>query len=143
MSEGEIPEPAARPVPAEPGTAPVSAVAPDPKEERNWALMAHVSTLSSFIGIPGFIGPLVIWLVKKDELPFAAAQAKEALNFQITLLIYGIILVLLVLTVIGALIGIPGLIALGIAELVFAIIASIQAGEGKPYRYPMTIRLID
>ncbi len=118
-------------------------VPPGQKEERNWALAAHLSSLSSFVGIPGFIGPLVIWLVKKDEMPFAAAQAKEALNFQITLFIYVVACMVMVLTVIGALIGIPALIALGIVEIVFTIIASVQAGEGKSYRYPMTIRLID
>lgn len=119
------------------------AVSPSEKEERNWALFAHISTLSTFVGIPGFIGPLVVWLVKKDELPFAAAQAKEALNFQISLFIYSIICVILILTVIGALIGFPGLIVLVILEIVFTIIASVQAGEGKPYRYPMTLRLIE
>ena len=113
------------------------------KEERNWALVAHLSSLSSFVGIPGFIGPLVVWLAKKDELPFASAQAKEALNFQISLFIYSIICIALIFTIVGALIGIPGLIALAIIEIVFTIIASIQAGEGKPYRYPMTFRLID
>jgi len=113
------------------------------KENRNWALIAHLSSLSSFVGIPGFIGPLVVWLIKKDELPFAAAQAKEALNFQITLLIYCIICVVLLMTVIGALIAIPGFIALVIIELVFTILATIKAGEGEAYRYPMTIRLID
>lgn len=120
-----------------------SATSPSQKEERNWALIAHLSSLSSFIGIPGFIGPLVVWLVKKDELPFASAQAKEALNFQISLFIYMIICFVLFITVIGAIIAIPGLIALGILEIVFTIIASIQAGEGKAYRYPMTIRLIE
>lgn len=113
------------------------------KEERNWALCAHLSSLSSFIGIPGFIGPLVVWLAKKDELPFASAQAKEALNFQISLFTYSIICIVLIFTVIGALIGIPGLIILAIIEIVFTIIASIQAGEGKPYRYPLTFRLIE
>ncbi|MEP4079796.1 DUF4870 domain-containing protein [Haloferula sp.] len=113
------------------------------KEERNWALAAHLSSLSSFIGIPGFVGPLVIWLVKKDEMPFASAQAKEALNFQISLFIYAVICFALILTVIGAVIGFPGIIALGLIEIIFTIIASIQAGEGKSYRYPMTFRLID
>jgi len=61
-----------------------------PKEEKNWALCAHLSTFSTYIGIPGFIGPLIVWLVKKDEMPFAAANAKEALNFQISLFIYGL-----------------------------------------------------
>ncbi|MEM1085223.1 MAG: DUF4870 domain-containing protein [Verrucomicrobiota bacterium] len=112
------------------------------KAERNWALAAHLTSLSWFVGIPGFVGPLVIWLIKKDEFPFAAAQAKESLNFQISLFIYSIICILLILTVIGALIGIPGLIALGILEIIFTVIGGIQAGEGKSYRYPMTIRLI-
>lgn len=118
------------------------AVSPEEKADRNWALAAHLSSLSSFVGIPGFVGPLIVWLVKKDDSPFAAAQAKEALNFQITLFLYAILCALLILTVIGALIGIPGLIVLGIVEIVFTVIAAIQAGEGKSYRYPMTIRLI-
>jgi len=120
-----------------------TASSPSEKEERTWALFAHLSSLSSFIGIPGFVGPLIIWLVKKDEMPFASAQAKEALNFQITLFIYIIVCFVLFLTVIGAIIAIPGLIALGIIEVIFTIIATIQAGEGKSYRYPMTIRLIE
>lgn len=112
------------------------------KEEKNWALLAHLSSLSSYVGIPGFIGPLVIWLVKKDTMPFAAEQAKEALNFQISLFIYGIICAVLTITLIFAVIGIPGLFILAILHIVFAIIATIQAGEGKSYRYPLTIRLI-
>ena len=139
--ETQAPEPASTlSTPSNGQTAPIS---PEEKENRNWALIAHVSSLSSFIGIPGFIGPLVVWLAKKDELPFASEQAKEALNFQISLFIYGIICVVLVMTVIGALVGIPGLIALAVVEVVFTIIASIKAGEGEAYRYPMTIRLID
>lgn len=142
----EAPEtPAAEPATtlSSPSSGRPAPVSPEEKENRNWALIAHVSSLSSFIGIPGFIGPLVVWLAKKDELPFASEQAKEALNFQISLFIYGVICVVLVMTVIGALIGIPGLIALVVVEVVFTIIASIKAGEGKAYRYPMTIRLID
>ncbi len=112
------------------------------KEENNWALVAHLSSLSTYVGIPGFIGPLVIWLVKKDTMPFASEQAKEALNFQISLFIYGIICALLTLTLIFALIGIPGLLVLAVLHFVFAIIATIKAGEGESYRYPLTIRLI-
>lgn len=113
------------------------------KEERNWALIAHLSSLSTFIGIPGFIGPLVVWLMKKDELPFASAQAKEALNFQISLLIYVLICIALVFTIVGVLLALPALIGLGLLEIVCAILASIRASEGKPYRYPLTIRLIE
>ncbi len=108
------------------------------KEERNWALLAHLSTFSSFIGIPGFIGPLVVWLVKKDEMPFAGDQSKEALNFQISLFIYFIVSAILMFVFIGfflvaALFGI---------EVIFTIIAAMQASEGRRYRYPLTIRLI-
>lgn len=136
-SSAKLPEPSNQPEPA------ATPVTPEEKENRNWAMIAHVSSLSSFIGIPGFIGPLIVWLTKKDELPFAAEQAKEALNFQISLIIYTIVCVILTITVIGAIVGIPGLIAVVIIEVVFTIIASIKAGEGQGYRYPMTIRLID
>jgi uncharacterized Tic20 family protein len=116
---------------------------PTEKEERTWALFAHLSSLSSFIGIPGFVGPLIIWLVKKDDMPFASAQAKEALNFQISLFIYLLISGIFIMTGIGAIVGIPAIMALVIIEVIFTIIATIQASEGKPYRYPMTIRLIE
>ena len=112
------------------------------KEEKNWALMAHLSSLSTYVGIPGFIGPLVIWLLKKDTMPFASEQAKEALNFQISLFIYGIICAVLTFTLIFAVIGIPGLMILAVLHVVFTIMATIQAGEGKSYRYPLTIPLI-
>jgi hypothetical protein len=108
------------------------------KEERNWALAAHLTTFSSYVGIPGFIGPLVIWLVKKDEMPFANDQSKESLNFQISLLIYAIISAILVFVLIGFVM----LIGLAIFQVVFTIIAAIKASEGERYRYPLTLRLI-
>jgi len=145
--QGEASAPAPRATDSNPYA---SSVTPAPsrglqpsKEERNWALAAHISALSTFIGIPGFIGPLVVWLVKKDELPFASAQAKEALNFQISLFAYSIACLVLIFTVIGAVIGFPGLFVLAIISVVFSIIAAIKAGEGTPYRYPMTFRLIE
>ena len=144
MNDMRSPEPSAKlPEPSNQPESTATPVTPEEKENRNWAMIAHVSSLSSFIGIPGFIGPLIVWLTKKDELPFAAEQAKEALNFQISLIIYTIVCVILTVTVIGAIVGIPGLIAVVIIEVVFTIIASIKAGEGQSYRYPMTIRLID
>ena len=120
------------------------------KEERQWAMFAHLSALvgglltSALGGWGFFIGPLVIWLMKKDEMPFVADQAKEALNFNIT--VSAIFLILLVLTVvtlgIGILISGPLMLVVGIAALVLIIMAAIKANEGIAYRYPLTVRLI-
>ena len=120
------------------------------KEERQWAMFAHLSALvgglltSAVGGWGSFIGPLVIWLMKKDELPFAGEQAKEALNFNITVsAIFLILLLLSVLTLgLGLLITVPIMIIVGLGALVLVIIAAIKANEGVAYRYPFTIRLI-
>ena len=103
------------------------------KDERNIAMLAHL--LGIFFW---FLPPLIIWLLKKDESAFIGEQAKEALNFQITLAIgYAISFVLVFI-----LIGIPMLWALWIANLVLCIIAAIAASKGESYRYPLTLRLI-
>ena len=114
-------------------------------DERTWALLGHLSALSAFIsGFGCVIGPLIVWLVKRDTLPFAGDQAKEALNFNITVLIAGAALVLFtVLTIgIGALLTVPLGFVLFFYWLIFTIIAAINASNGVRYRYPMTLRLI-
>ena len=119
-------------------------------EERQWAMFAHLSALAgglltSAIGGWGFfIGPLVIWLMKKDTMPFVADQAKEALNFNITVsAVFLALLVLSLLTLgIGFLITLPIMLIVGIAALVLIIMAAIKANDGIAYRYPFTIRLI-
>lgn len=120
-------------------------------EERQWAMFAHLSALvggiltSGWAGSLGcFIGPLIIWMVKKDSMPFVDDQGKEALNFNITVgLIFLALLLLSIMTLgIGLIIAIPGWIIVGIAWLVFTIIAGIKANEGVAYRYPLTLRLI-
>ena len=110
------------------------------KEERLWGMLSHLSALSGFIGIPfgNVLGPLVVWLVKRDKLPFVDEQGKESLNFQISLLIYGFVAALLILVVIGIFL----LIVLGVYGLVMVVIASIKANNGESYRYPLTIRII-
>jgi uncharacterized protein len=117
----------------------LSATVPSPTE-RNWAVAAHVSgfVAAFFFVVGAVLAPLIIWLVKKDELPFVADQAREALNFQITVLLSGFVCWLLVLV----LIGIPLLFALFVFDLVFCILAAIKASEGVAYRYPFTLRLI-
>ena len=109
------------------------------QEERQWAMFAHLSALSGVV-IPfgNIIGPLVVWQVKKDTLPFAADQGKEALNFNITMLIAAFIGFLLTFILIG-LVLLP---LIGIAWLVFTILAGIKANEGVAYRYPYALRLI-
>ncbi len=109
-------------------------------EERQWALLAHLSGLiASMLGGLAFVGPLIVWLIKKDQSAFIADQAKEALNFQIAVTI-----ALLVSFAIAAAtcVGIVLLPVVGIGSLVFAIIAAMEANKGVAYRYPYTIRLI-
>lgn len=108
------------------------------KEERDWSMWSHFSTLSVLAGIPGFIGPAVIWFMKKDESAVIAEQAKESLNFQISMFIYLVISAVLMLVLIGFVLF-PLVI---IADIVLAIIAGVRAGEGVAYRYPMTIRFL-
>ena len=105
-----------------------------PADERTWAIAAHLSPfLASFVGLP-FLGPLVIYLVFRDRGPFVRHHAAQALNFQIIVMIALVVFGLLSL----ALIGIPFLIATGVAAIVFQIIAAVEANNGKWYRYPLT-----
>jgi uncharacterized Tic20 family protein len=114
-------------------------------------MFAHLSALAGGILTSGwagsigcFIGPLIIWMVKKDTMPFVDDQAKEALNFNISVaLVFLALFLLSIVTLgIGLIIAIPAWIVVGIAWLVFTIIAAIKAHEGVAYRYPLTLRLI-
>ena len=109
-------------------------------DERQWALFAHLSALVGFI-IPlgSVLGPLVIWQIKKNEMPFVDDQGKEALNFQITVLIAVIVCFVLTFVLIGLLL----LPIVGIAALVLTIMGGIKANEGVTYRYPFTLRLVN
>lgn len=111
---------------------PVSAA---PQEDRTLALITHLSGI-----VLGFIVPLIIWLVNKDKADkgFLNDQAKEALNFQITLLIIYVIGTVLTIILIGALIN----LAAWIACIILSIMAGLKANEGVAYRYPFALRLI-
>lgn len=102
-------------------------------DEKNLALLAHILTL-----IAGFVAPLVIYLVKKEESEYVRRHAVESLNFQISVFIYAICCIPLIFIIIG----IPLIILVGFGALILAIIATVKAAEGKDYRYPLTIRLI-
>ena len=117
-----------------------TAVPPPPssaasQEDRTLALITHLSGI-----VLGFIVPLIIWLVNKDkpDKGFLNDQAKEALNFQITLLIVYVIGTILTVILIGALIN----LAAWIACIILSIMAGLKANEGVAYRYPFALRLI-
>ena len=143
------------------------------QEARNWAMLCHLSSLLWFplalvglaIPIANIVGPLIIWLIKKNDSEFIDINGKESLNFQISFTIYGIILfvisaVLLFIYLIFAGIsatndigflaifgGVLGgiwlvflLVIIGLVQLVLVIFASVKAYRGQIYRYPFTIR---
>lgn len=110
---------------------------------RNWSMLCHLAGLGWLLWwivplIGGIVGPLIVWQIKKDEDAFIDQNGKEALNFQISMLMYFIISGLLCFACIGFVL-VP---AVAIADAVFAIIASIKAGSGQAYKYPLTIRFI-
>lgn len=106
---------------------------PPTADEKNLALLSHIGT---FFG--GFIVPLIVWLVKKEESAFVSRHAKESLNFQISLIIYFVASAILMFLVVG----IFTLFALGIFSLIVVVLATVAASQGKDYKYPLCIRFI-
>jgi uncharacterized protein len=126
-------QPASSPQPPAPASSTSSQV-------RTWCVLCHASALLGlfFHFFGHLLGPLIVWLIKRDLSPEIDANGKESLNFQISMLIYEIIAGILCIIFIG----IPILIALWILNTVFVIIASFKTSEGKFYRYPFTIRFL-
>jgi uncharacterized Tic20 family protein len=110
------------------------------QDEKMWAMFCHLAALAMYLPIPfgNILGPLIVWLIKKDEFPFVEDQGRESLNFQISIGIYFLACIPLIFVVIG----IPLIIGLGIFNLVMIIISSISANKGETYRYPLNLRLI-
>lgn len=111
-----------------------------PKDARNWAMACHLFGLAGLVitGIGFILGPLVIWLIKREEDPFIDDQGKEALNFQITMFIAMVISFFLMFLVIGAFL-LPVVVLL---DIIFTIIGGIKASDGVKYRYPFAIRFV-
>jgi len=106
-----------------------------------WAMACHLAGLADFAHVffgLGIILPLAIWLALRHEDPFVDQHGKEAVNFQINLLFWTLVFAALSC----CLIGIPFLLALQVAEVVLVILASIEASNGRPYRYPLIVRVI-
>jgi uncharacterized protein len=111
-------------------------------EDKNWGMLAHLLTLLGYVVLFGhWIPPLVIYLTKKDR-PVVRDEAREALNFQISLFLYGVIsLPLLCLVITIPFILLAWLLML-LAQVVLPIVAAVSASDGKPFRYPLTLRLV-
>ncbi len=132
----------AAPPPPQPqpySAAPRPVTVAEPQDARNWAMGAHLSALIGFfIPFGNVIGPLVVWLVKKDQSPLVDREGKEALNFQISMTIYLLVCAVLVFV----LIGIPLLFILAVLDLIFTIVAAVKVSNGETFRYPLSIRFL-
>ncbi len=109
-------------------------------------MLCHLSGLLGYLGniVGSVVGPLIVWLVKKDELPEVDQHGKEALNFNISVGIYFLILIAAtVLTLgFGAILTVPLMIALTIFHVVCVIVAALKASKGEAYQYPMSMRIV-
>jgi uncharacterized Tic20 family protein len=108
-------------------------------DAKNWATLTQLSALVMFLGIPAVIGPLVVWLIKRDDDAFIDYSGKEALNFNISFLIYGVVAAFLIILLIG-LILLP---IVFVVWLVLVIVAAVKTSNGEYYRYPLTIRFVN
>ena len=128
---------------------------------RTWSMLCHISALAGlFFGLGNVIGPLLVWQIKKNELPEIEPHGKEALNFQITILIINIVAGIAFIGILGAAFGIGRIwrspfsllgggfgigsiiIIINLAAFILAVIAGLKANNGESYKYPFTIRFI-
>jgi uncharacterized Tic20 family protein len=126
---------------------PAPSTPPGPESQaRTWNMLCHLSALAGFI-IPfgNMLGPLLVWQIKKNEIPSVNVHGKAALNFQITVTLAAfigvVVAVILSFFCVGFLL-IPLVVLIGLAGLVFAIIAGIKANNGEDYKYPFSLNLV-
>jgi len=106
-------------------------------QSRNLATLSHLSAFITFVGVPSLVGPLVMWLLNRDD-PYVERQAKEALNFNISFLLYGVAAAFSIILLVG-LIALPIVL---VTWFVLVIVAAVRAGNGEDYQYPFTIRFV-
>ena len=107
-------------------------------DEITWGCAAHWSALvASLIGL-SFLGPLIVMLTKGNESAYVRRQSVESLNFQLSILIYTIVSIVLLFVLVGIIL-LPIVL---LTWLVFTIIGTIRASHGEEYRYPLTIRMV-
>ncbi|WP_105201133.1 MULTISPECIES: DUF4870 domain-containing protein [unclassified Pseudoalteromonas] len=108
-------------------------------DEKSMAMLCHLAALAGFI-VPfgSILGPLIIWLVKKEEMPIVDRHGRESLNFQLTMLIAYIVCFILIFVAVGILL----LPIVALFSFIMVIVASIKAYEGKEFSYPFTIKFL-
>ena len=132
---------------------PGAAAAAPSRDERQWAMLCHLSALLMYCTlVGGFIAPLIIWLLKRDEMPFVADQGRETLNFQITtlmaliaggmLVLTGGILAIFILPLVLVLVGWVVVAGALLGHFILTITATVRVSEGVLYRYPYCWRVI-
>jgi uncharacterized protein len=111
------------------------------QDEKSWGMYAHLAALAGLV-VPGgsLVGPLIVWMIKKDEMPFVDRHGKEEVNFQLNILILALITIPIVLITFGIAFFLP--IAVGILGAVMPVIAGMKANNGEEYQYPYIVRLI-
>ena len=124
---------------SEPSDTPAPSAAPT-ENERTWGMLAHLSALAGVVVwlLGCVLGPLAVYLSRRDQSEFVAEHAREALNFNITVTLAAIVCMALMVVFIGFILG----TALFIGWLVLTLIAAIRASEGERYRYPLSLRLV-
>ncbi len=146
MSENQIPPPIEPPPPIMPSSSSLPPSSPE-SQARTWNMLCHLSALAGFIGVPfgNILGPLLVWQIKKNEFPSVDVHGKAALNFQITVtlaaLVGAVVAVVLSFFCIGWLLF-PVVVLIGLAGLVFSIIAGVKAGNGEDYKYPYSFEFV-
>lgn len=146
-TQTQVPPPIEPPLPPNPTAAPPPPPPNPESQARTWNMLCHLSALSGFVGVPlgNILGPLLVWQIKKNEIPSVEIHGKAALNFQITILIG--VLASVVVGFILSFICIGFLfffvaMAIGLCGLIFAIIAAIKASNGEDYKYPYSFELV-
>lgn len=126
-------------------TPPATSLTPPPSgppsaEEKQMAMFCHLASLAGYV-IPfgNIFGPMVLWLMKRETMPFVDKEGKESLNFQISMTIYMIVAVILCFFCIG----VPLLISLAIFDIVVVVMACLESSKGNAYRYPLCLRLVE
>lgn len=119
--------------------------------ERNWAMACHLSAFLALTTLPlgNVLGPLIVWLLRRDQYPLVDEQGKESLNFQISMSIYAVVGLALAGIMMVTIVFIPLSLltlmllgALGVVDIVLVVMASINVSNGQPYQYPFTIRFL-
>ncbi len=113
------------------------------RETRNWACILHLSVLAGLvIAFAGLVAPLIIYFIKRDELPGLEPHSKVVFNWIISAIIYFVVGLGLTITVIGAVVGIPIMLVVAVLSIIFPIIGGIKASSGELWPYPLSIPIL-